>query len=191
MFGEDSTDAERQRVEEFVQILTREQRRIFYYIFSLLPNRPDAEEVLQNTNVVLWRKADTYQHGTSFYRWACGVAHLEVLKWRERCARDSKTFSPEFIDDLGIELVRQEELIERRRLALGECLRKLCDRDRDLILRRYEEGATTQSVANQLKRPIKSIYAALSRIRDRLLVCINRSIAQDRIDPSLSMGDTT
>lgn len=191
MLGNDSSDAERQQIEEFVQILTREQRRIFYYIFSLLPNRADAEEVLQNTNLVLWRKADSYRHGTSFYRWACGVAHLEVLKWRERRSRDSITFSASFIEEIGSDLVRHEEVIEQRRLALSDCLRKLSDRDRTLILLRYEEGATTQSVADQLARPIKSVYAALSRIRDQLLECINRTIARDHKDRSLALGDNT
>jgi RNA polymerase sigma-70 factor (ECF subfamily) len=150
------------------------------YVYGLIPNWADAEEVLQNTNLVLWRKSGDFKPGTSFYAWACSVAHFEVLKWRERRARDSRTFSSEFIHEIGNELARQGDLIERRHQALVGCLDKLREQDRQLILLRYSDGATTQSVADQLRRPIKSIYAAVQRIRDGLLECINRTIAQDR-----------
>ena len=176
----ESQEINHRQVEEFVQVLTRDQRRILLFIYTLVPNWTEAEEVLQNTNLVLWRKFGEFQLGTSFYAWACSVAHFEVLKWRERQARDSRTLSSEFIHEIGNELLRQGDLIERRHQALAGCLDKLRDRDRRLILLRYSDGATTQSVAEQLDRPIKSIYAAVNRIREALLECINRTIAQER-----------
>jgi RNA polymerase sigma-70 factor (ECF subfamily) len=185
----DLDDIEPKHVEAFVQVLTRDQRRILLYIHSLIPNWGEAEEVLQNTNLVLWRKYGEFQLGTNFYGWACSVAHLEVLKWRERRARDSKTLSVEFIDEVGRELVRQGDLIERRHQALAACLDKLRDYDRRLILLRYSDGATTQSVAESLNRPIKSIYAAVNRIRDSLLECINRTLAHDGMQARLAVED--
>lgn len=186
-----SNEADCRQVEEFVQVLTRDQRRILLYIHSLIPNWGEAEEVLQNTNLVLWRKFDDFELGTNFYSWACSIAHLEVLKWRERHARDSKTLSSDFIEEIGNELVRQGDLIERRHQALTGCLDKLRVRDRELILLRYSDGATTQSVSKDLGRPIKSIYAAVNRIRDCLLECINRSLAQENVQASLAVEDGT
>jgi RNA polymerase sigma-70 factor (ECF subfamily) len=177
-------DASRQQVEEFVQVLTREQRRLFFYIFGLVPNWGEAEEVLQNTNLVLWRKCEEFRPGSDFFRWACSVAHLEVLKWRDRRVRDSRVFSTEFIDEIGAELVQQGELIEARQRALSGCLGKLSDRDYRVIMLRYSDGATTKSVADELGRPIKSIYAAVNRIRDRLLECINRALSLEGVRPT-------
>jgi RNA polymerase sigma-70 factor (ECF subfamily) len=180
---------DRNWMEEFVQLLTRDQRRILLYIHSLISNWPDAEEVLQNTNLVLWRKWNEFEPGTNFYCWACRVAHLEVLKWRDRRARDARTFSVEFMDEIGAELARQGDLIDLRHQALTNCLDKLRERDRHLILLRYSDSATTQSVAKQLGRPIKSIYAAVNRIRDRLLECINRTLTREFINPSTVLED--
>lgn len=185
----DYNDTDGYWMEEFVQLLTRDQRRILLYIHSLISNWPDAEEVLQNTNLVLWRKWQEFEPGTNFYCWACRIAHLEVLKWRDRRARDARTFSVEFMDEIGTELTRQGDLIDLRHQALTNCLDKLRERDRNLILLRYSEGATTQSVAQQLGRPIKSIYAAVNRIRDRLLECINRTLARELINPSAVLED--
>ncbi|MCE9556371.1 MAG: RNA polymerase subunit sigma-70, partial [Planctomycetes bacterium] len=52
--------------ELFVRELTASQPRLRAFIFSLLPNRDAALDVLQDTNVVLWRKAATFEEGSSF-----------------------------------------------------------------------------------------------------------------------------
>ena len=42
---------------EFVQLLTSNQSRLYAYVLSLLGDRTQAEDVMQETNAVLWRKA--------------------------------------------------------------------------------------------------------------------------------------
>lgn len=144
---ERSTD----HVEGFVQLLAREQRRLFLYIHSSLPNWADAEEVLQNTNLILWRKSDEFQPGSELYCWACRVAHFEILKFLEKRDRDQRLFSVEFADEMSREMLANTDLFDRRHEALQVCLGRLCAADRELILLRYADGATTQSVADQLK----------------------------------------
>ena len=52
-------------VEEFVRLLMAHERQIFTYILTLLPHVADAEDVLQETSIVLWRKFPEYQAGTT------------------------------------------------------------------------------------------------------------------------------
>src|SRR5438067_3592271 len=70
--------------EERLAMLMSHQRRLFQYILSLLPNLQDAEDVLQETNLVVWRKFAQFQSGTSFFAWAARVAQLEVMKHRKK-----------------------------------------------------------------------------------------------------------
>ncbi|MDF1745393.1 MAG: sigma factor, partial [Gimesia sp.] len=42
--------------EQFVQQLTENQNRLYGYVYSLLGDHSRAEDVLQETNLVLWRK---------------------------------------------------------------------------------------------------------------------------------------
>ena len=51
------------RIDEFVRLLAQNQRRLFLYVRTLVPNHADAEEVLQNTNLVLWREFGTFEPG--------------------------------------------------------------------------------------------------------------------------------
>ena len=165
------------KVERFAQLLATCQRRVFLYALSLIQNAADAEEILQETNLVLWRKFDQYRPGTDFPRWACRIAHYEVLKFRERRARGERVLSNEVIEMLAAETEKSFDLLDARRDALIQCLGKLKDGDRQLVTQRYQEGATTRSVAKALGRSVQGTRRALHRIRTALLACIRRTLA--------------
>ena len=167
------------KVERFAQLLAKCQRRVFLYALGLVHNAADAEEVLQQTNLVLWRKFDQYQPGTDFARWACRIAYYEVLKFRERRSREARLFSNQFVETLAVESQSTMDLWDARREALVGCLKKLTERDRQLVLWRYQENATTRSVAEALGRSIQGTRKSLHRIRIALLGCIERTLAAE------------
>ena len=72
---------------EFVQLFTHHQRRLFLYILSQVHNPVEAEEVLQETNVVIWSKSSRFQQGTNFLAWVSQIANFEFLKHRARKRR--------------------------------------------------------------------------------------------------------
>ncbi|MFH1265460.1 MAG: sigma-70 family RNA polymerase sigma factor [Planctomycetota bacterium] len=165
------------KVERFVQLLATCQRRVFLYALRLVHNATDAEEILQETNLVLWRKFDQYRPGTDFARWACRVAYYEVLKFREKRAKEERVFSNDFIETLATESESAMDLLDARRDALARCLGKLRQNERQLVLKRYQEQATTRSVAEALGRGVQGTRRALHRIRLTLLACIERTLA--------------
>src|SRR3990172_6902242 len=165
------------KVERFAQLLATCQRRVFLYALGLVHNSADAEEILQETNLVLWRKFDQYEPGTEFARWACRIAYYEVLKFREKRARGERIFTSVFIETLATESERSMDLLDARRDALVRCLEKLRKSDRQLILRRYQERATTRTVAEALGRSVQGTRRALHRIRMALLACVERTLA--------------
>ena len=167
------------KVERFAQLLATCQRRGFLYALGLVHNSADAEEILQETNLVLWRKFDQYEPGTEFARWACRIAYYEVLKFREKRARGERIFTSDFIETLATESERSMDLLDARRDALVRCLEKLRKSDRQLILRRYQERATTRTVAEALGRSVQGTRRALHRIRMALLACVERTLAAE------------
>ena len=171
---------------EFVQLFTKHQRGLYLFILAQVPNPVDAEEILQETNVVIWRKFDQFELGTSFSAWAHQIARYEVLKHLERSRRDRLRFSNLFVEQIAEEAHRGTEELEERRRVLIACLRKLQSRDRELIQHRYAPGASGKSIAKLLRRPANSVYQSLGRIRRTLLECINRRLALERF--SFSRG---
>ncbi len=72
--------------QDFVRLLTRSQSSLYTYIYSLLPDANQAEDLLQETNTTLWQKASDFEPGTSFMAWSCQVAYYKVLTQRRRLA---------------------------------------------------------------------------------------------------------
>ena len=167
---------------QFVQLFTKYQRRIYLYILFKVPHPFDADEILQETNLVIWRKCDQFQMGTNFLAWACQIATFEVLKFRDRTRRDRLYFSDEFIEQIGEAALDDAEHLEERRNALVACLVKLRDKDRELIQYRYAPGEKGINLARRLGRPANSVYQSLGRIRRTLLECINRRLRADSIE---------
>ena len=166
-------------VERFTRLWATCQRPVYLYALSLLFNAADADEVLQETNLILWRKFDQYEPDTDFTRWAYAIAHYEVLKVREKRARDKRLFSDEFIAKLAAESQKSLEVLESRRQALAHCLGKLREADRQLLLRRYERGVTTRLVAEESGRSVRGTRKTLHRIRAALSACVRRTLARD------------
>lgn len=163
---------------EFVRLFAQHQRRVHAYIGTLLPNRADADDVMQETSMVLWRKWDEFDRSRDFLRWACGVAFYEVLKHRRLRGADKLYFSDELVRQLSVEVMAQSDLHEQRREALADCMKKLDHKDFQLIHYRYSTGVTARQTAADLRRPESTVYKALARIRDSLLRCVEHKIAQ-------------
>jgi RNA polymerase sigma-70 factor (ECF subfamily) len=162
---------------EFVQLFTRHQRRLFIYILAQVPSPVDADEILQETNIIIWRKCDQFELGTNFLAWASRIAKFEVLKFRDKKRRDRLHFSDAFVEQVADEALVVSGELELRRKALIYCLGKLREKDRELIQQRYAPGANGRTVAELLDRPVNSVYQSLGRIRRTLMECINRRLA--------------
>lgn len=161
---------------EFVALWTAHSRRVYAYIFSLVPNWSDADDLFQETSVVLMQKFAEFEPGSNFSAWACRVAYLKVCEFRKR--------RPAFAagDELFLEAVQAEaeRLAEQdvHSEALSDCLARLAPKDRRLIELRYRGDYSVQSVAAEIGRSAAAVYKALARIHETLLECVRRKIAE-------------
>ncbi len=182
------------KVDQFMTQLMGHQRRLFQYIHLLLPRQQDAEDVMQNTLVVLWKKYDQFAPGTNFYSWACRAAYLEAKNYRRRNGRLVTVLDDATFERIAVAASEQFDLLEVRREAMERCMDKLRPFDRELIGLRYLPGATVKRLAEQLGRPANSVCKSLSRIRQSLWNCINDELAQktdgdSRIAPAAPRED--
>jgi RNA polymerase sigma-70 factor (ECF subfamily) len=167
------TDKDR---EQIVALITRYQRRLQVYVRSLVANLADADEVLQEVNLFLWRNADDYRPGSDFGAWAYKVAYFHVLTYRKRLARNKLRFSDALLQQLADSGTAVAEQTDRRQDALEHCVKKLPDADRLLVQLRYQGGSTVQDLAGELHRSAKAIYRSLDRIHLTLLNCVRRRL---------------
>jgi RNA polymerase sigma-70 factor (ECF subfamily) len=164
--------------EEFARLFSRNARRIYGFIMTLVFNHHDAEEVFQNTNVVLWNKFADFQPGSNFFAWASRIAYYEVLSLMKQ-QRRSRTFSDETLELLANEAVALSDQTTERYEALEECLSRLDAPDRELLQERYYRQRPPKQIAARQSKSVHAIYRALSRIHNVLLNCVQRSMKTD------------
>jgi RNA polymerase sigma-70 factor (ECF subfamily) len=164
------------REEQFLQLFLGFERRIHAFIFTLVPVWSDADDILQETSIVLWSKFDAFRPGSDFLAWALSVARFQVLNHRKKQRSSLARLSNQCVEALADQLMTQRDEVSDQRRALADCLAKLKADDRELIQLRYLEGATTQDVADQVGRSLKAVYKALNRIHMQLLLCMRRNL---------------
>ena len=162
--------------ENFVAELTRAQGPLMGYVTSLVGDVAAAAEVLQETNLTLWRGFERYESGTPFMAWACRVAYFEVLTWRRSRQRDRLQFDESLLEQVAASMERNADELTDRHAALQRCLEKLPGEQRRMIEMRYAADATVEAIADKLGRPVKTVYQMLYRVRLALLRCVESSI---------------
>jgi RNA polymerase sigma-70 factor (ECF subfamily) len=166
-------------LDAFARELTRHQARLRGLIRCLLFNRQDVEDVWQDTNVLLLRKAADFRPGTDFWAWSSQVARYQVLTHCKKLKRDRLVFSDELLATLATELGDRVAEIDDRRAALDACLTKLPAPQRQLLELRYGPKSSIEEIAVSLERSAGAIRQALFRIREALLACIERRLATE------------
>src|SRR4051812_22220465 len=152
----------------FLRLFLKNERRLYAYILVLLPNRADADDVLQDTSLTMWDKFDANAPPTEFLAWARRVAYHKVLDFYKKGTRTQARLGKLFLTRLGESAVWQNEDAghDERREALAGCVEKLPQPDRDLLAARFADGATTQSASAQVGKSVDAVYKALARVRE-------------------------
>ncbi len=167
---------------DYAALLRLHQTQLFGYIYSLVRDLDDADDLFQQTSLVLWDKFDQFDRSKSFINWACGVARFEVLNFLRSRSRKRLYFS----DELNLALVEahaslEHEVLEERRTALEGCMKKLRQKDRELLEACYERSSSMPDVARSRGRSTHSIHNSLRRIRRVLFECVQRGVARGGI----------
>lgn len=165
-----------EELEVYVKHLTNYQSKLRGYILACIGNYANTSDVLQRTNLTLWKKAGEFQRGAKFLPWAYAIARFEIMSFLRDHKRDRLVFSEE-VASLMLELEDEEESdANDRQLALRKCLEKLPCQSRELLSRRYDEGNSIKQIACTTNRSEVAIKSSFLRIRRVLEKCIESTL---------------
>ncbi len=165
--------------EQFVQQLAESQNRLYGYVYSLLGNHSAAADVLQETNLVLWRKLNEFNASKPFLPWAFAIARFQVLACLRDKKRDRLLLDTELAETLADAVEHEASLLPEVRPALRTCIGKLSDTNRELIELRYFKGESIADLGESLGRKVSAVKVALLRIRRALAECVERQLAEE------------
>jgi RNA polymerase sigma-70 factor (ECF subfamily) len=159
---------------DYVQLVINCQSRLYAFILSLLCEPESAAEVLQETNLVLWKKAGQFEIGTNFMAWAFRISRYQVMAYRQRQGRDRHIFDDEALNEVAATFERQDDDLDDRLPTLAGCIKDLPADGRNLLKQRYRDGAAVKEIASQLGQSANRVAVRLHRLRAALMECIRR-----------------
>lgn len=141
------------------EIYDRYRLILFGLILRILHDREEAEDVLQETFLQVWRRADDFDEARGrAFTWLVTIARsraldrLRAAASRVRIAAEAATIPRDEVGDATDEAVQSEQAnILRRALAA------LPEEQRHALLLAYFEGLTQTEIATRLRTPLGTV----------------------------------
>jgi RNA polymerase sigma-70 factor, ECF subfamily len=163
----------------FVELLTAHQRKLYAYICTLMFGDAAAIDVLQETNLALWSRANEYDFERPFLPWAFGFARNRIADYRRSQSRSRRVFTEDVLNAIDEDCAIMADSADVRLLALRKCLNKLNHHQAQLIRDRYASKMSVKTMAAQLGSTAVNIATQLFRTRKVLAKCIEATLATE------------
>jgi RNA polymerase sigma-70 factor (ECF subfamily) len=155
------------------QLFVQHHSALKAFVLSLWPNVIEADDVLQETFMVVTNKAHEFQSGSNFLSWSRSIARFEVLSARRKKMR--LPADPAVWDTL-LQSCPEDFANKHKLAALTQCMAALGPKGRDLLRLRYDQGHGPSEIAQLLSRNVNSINATLAKLRTTLRACVDRQL---------------
>ncbi len=126
--------------EAFMTIVATYQRRVFAMAFSILRDREDALDIVQETFLRFYRKAGLYREGSSFQGWLLRIAkNLCVDHYRKNTRKRRELESSKRLDELQVAADPDPAVsgAGEMRDATARCIDRLAGRQRLVFVLRH------------------------------------------------------
>ena len=160
---------------EFTHKITSIQKSLYGFILSLVPNRSEAEDILQETNLILCQKSEEYDPNGHFQGWAFKIARFQVMKHQTNRKRSKIYFSTEIIEDVAAEEFDKKKVLVVQK-ALSICYEELPQKMQIIAKLRFKKDKSLKYISAKVNRPMGAISSTLYRIRQKLLECVNEKV---------------
>lgn len=160
----------------FFQLFMSCQKNLYAFILASVRNYNDADDILQDTATVMWRKFNEFDKNTNFTAWGISISKNLIKKYYSERKRSRIQFNDKLFQKISKTMEKSVGQVDRRQEALKRCSKKLNDSGHTLIDMRYGNGMTIKAISKRLNRSVESLYKAISRLQDALQKCINKEL---------------
>jgi RNA polymerase sigma-70 factor (ECF subfamily) len=166
--------------ERFLKLFLASECEVRRYVSALAPARADAEEIMQQTAVELWRKFEQFDLSLPFTPLACRFALNVSKQWLARKRRWQGVLAADLAERIADRRSQVEPVLAARLRHLDACLGKLPVEQRRIIDGYYFQKRSIDEVAAEARRTVTAAYKAIQRIRQALEECIARAERGER-----------
>lgn len=156
----------------FRALVEKYQQKLYWHIRRMVLSHEDADDILQNTFIKVYRSIDQFEQKSSLYTWLYRIATNESLTFIER----NKKFQYDFVENQdehpAISQLKADPYFEgdEIQLHLQEALTRLPEKQKQVFLLRYHDEMSYKDMSAALQTSegaLKASYHhAVKKIED-------------------------
>jgi len=169
-------------VLSFDNIFKKYNKKVYYFALSYLKNKEEAEDVVQEVFMNLWKYRDQINEYYVFSKYLFKITYNETCKKFRKQASDKKHLGEVLqnftLEDNSTNLdIEYNNLLETANLVIE----KLPPRQKNIFLLNIKEQLTNEQIAQQLNISKKTVENYLAKAKTSL----KKSLSDGRILPIL------
>ena len=169
--------------QPLIKQLLKCQAPFMGYLVAILRDPAAAEEVFQETAVVLMEKEKKEDFQPDhFQAWAKEVVRRQALKYLNKHKRDSARLTsvePRLIDEISKVFTEDKTSVSRHEQemhALRKCLDEIPGKSKRMLALRYEKNKSLNKISEIMNSTGAAVQKMISRLRHNLKDCIERKV---------------
>ncbi len=175
-----------ERVAELIHLVARKDRQAFALLYQatapkllgtvlrILRDRGWADDVIQDSYLKIWQKAEQFQDGKSSpITWLVSIARNSAIdELRKHPA--GRTMTSDELDEMpGRQSSAQEQLEDQRSAnQLNYCIDQLEKDRQDMVRLAYLNGWSREDLASQFEQPVNTVKTWLHRALKQIKRCL-------------------
>ncbi|MGC8798250.1 MAG: RNA polymerase sigma factor [candidate division WOR-3 bacterium] len=153
-------------VKAFEQLVIRYQQPLFAFIYRMVNNQADAEDLCQQAFIRAWEKIASFQQKSSFKTWLFRIGINLALNYRH-CTRHTEPLDEHLPANPDTE---PESVFQRRnrKQLVRQALMQLAPDQRTALVLAVYENFSYQEIAGIMGKSVRAVDSLLVRARTRL-----------------------
>lgn len=177
--------AQRGHAEAFRELVESYKDRLFAFVWRMLRNHHEAEDICQSAFVKAYESLASYSKQYAFSTWLYTIAYrlcLNHLRKRRAIAADIDFAQFGGADDDASETLAASEEARRLQDVIWTAVDQLSPAQKSAVLLFYREGKSCQEIAHVLGMPPVTVKSHLHRARERLRGLLGQELVEDWSD---------
>lgn len=168
-----ATQASRSDMESFEELMKRYEKPVLGIAFKITGNKENAEEVLQDTFISIYKNLPNFRNDSSFKTWLYKIATNAALANVRKNKKNTDNISEEIVDDdLSVSPITEwpetpESIYEKKEFSsfIKEAIDKLPEKYKTVFILKDIEEFTNQEIADILGISLPAVKSRLLRAR--------------------------
>lgn len=141
------------REKGFRALIQKYQQKLYWHIRRMVLNHDDADDVLQNTFIKVYRSLENFERKSSLFTWMYRIATNETLTFLEKNKKYTYDALDEMTEHPAISKLKADPYFEGDELSLKleEVMQQLPEKQRVVFQMRYYDEMPYKEIAEILQ----------------------------------------